>query len=474
MSTWSYFRDVVRIGPNLKQYLDAEIARDRIPQGSTINLGGRIVEHEPEFVLSVPSYHLVITAGTYDCAGGWIDTSVVVKSSDGPRGPNGTDADVVVRSTELEVKDSTPGATGGRGNPGGNVTSVVLICRELKAAQIRAKGGAGGHGGDGGDGGSGAWGCLRGHGPNDPEPICEILDAAPGGNGGQGGSGGSGGRVLVIHVSGPQAIVEVSGGPGGSSGQGGQGGLNNRPRPPFTRAPSGSRGSDGQPGTNGIAAHAEVTDDDLWLRMKEHLGAAASEWAAYRLNASEYNFRIYNRRTDALNLALTETSAVLNLTADSAITARAQVYRQAILNNQNIVFIERDLTLIPDFERYRQVVVDYADVVQAMFYQGDTLLLEGMRAENILRMLELRQAHLIEALQANGKLDLERLAADAGKQRAELEAKALEQRLTQVQVRIGLLEKDLQQNPPTAGISLDTGILLGFAVVASVALIVAG
>ena len=38
MSTWSYFRDVVRIGPNLKQYLDAEIARDRIPQGSTINL----------------------------------------------------------------------------------------------------------------------------------------------------------------------------------------------------------------------------------------------------------------------------------------------------------------------------------------------------------------------------------------------------------------------------------------------------
>lgn len=469
MSTWLYVRDVVRIGPVLKQHLDAEIARGSIPEGSTIKICGRMVEHEPGYVLDLPSRHITITAGIYDCNGGWIETSAVGKGSDGSPGANGADAQV---DASLNVTAATPGAAGRRGVPGGNATNVVLICHELRAAQFKARGGSGGNGGSGGAGGNGVWRCLRDHGPDSAEPICEIPPAAPGGDGGQGGPGGSGGQVRVICVVGTQALFELAGGPGGLGGAGGQGGLNNAPHPPWTREPSGAGGYDGQPGPHGTAQHEVVTDVDLWFRIQEHLSSDALLWAEYRLKMSEYYFRIYNRHSDALNLALTEASAVINLATGSVAAARAEGYRRAILNNQNIVYIERDLTLIPDFKRYHAVVVDYADSVRGLFYQGTTFLLEGMMAGNILQMLDLRKAHLEDALKDNGKLDKELEAAKKREEGAKLDASVLEQRLNQVQGRITALENDLTQNPASTGISLETGVALVFGTVVNVAVLV--
>lgn len=260
MATWSYFRDELRIGPELKQYLDAEIARGTIPAGSTINLGGRIVEHEPGYVLYLPNYDLVITGQRYDCRGGWIDTSGLV-GTDGLPGAGGTSARIntSVSPPEVEV-EATPGATGSPGSPGGNGTTIVLICRELVAAQIRSNGGSAGRGGMGGEGGNGAWGCLRNHGPDAPEPICEFASAARGGDGGPGGAGGSGGRVLVGRLSGPPPLVEVSGGSGGMAGEGGRGGREPSVRSPGDRAPSGARGTDGPPGTIGVVEYLQYTE----------------------------------------------------------------------------------------------------------------------------------------------------------------------------------------------------------------------
>jgi len=171
MTARTYFRDLLRIGPGLRQVLDTEVAGGRLSPGDTVYLAGREVTHDQNYVLQVQDYHLVIAAETYDCNGGGVDVSSTKVGDTGASGSPGKNGEVeIIKAVPRVVADSTPGTPGASGAPGEAAASVTLVCGELKAARVTARGGVGGAGAPGGRGGQGDLKSLHGHEPDTPEP----------------------------------------------------------------------------------------------------------------------------------------------------------------------------------------------------------------------------------------------------------------------------------------------------------------
>ena len=338
---------------------------DATVEGTTVTLVGRVVEHQPAtFNLKLPGRHVRIVATEYHANGGTVDVSPTPGAS-GSNGANGNSG--YASHNPIMNRDGSPGAKGGLGGPGRAAPTIQLVCERLRDAHLIANGGAGGPGGAGGAGGKGGAGVA-------PGPKVDALEGTNGGAGGAAGAGGAGGKGGEVHVSyvsadNAQAIgLAAHGGAGGTAGARGQGGKGGRDAHP------GSTGTASHPGAVGAAGRtvsAPVSADDYWSRVTTLLGSQVAEWAAYRLKAGEYFYRVFKPsdpepadQPNLLHVAMQEFEAVLRLQPANVGATR---FRNQILNNQNVLGLSRDLDIIPDFNRYNLQYAAWANSVSEAY-----------------------------------------------------------------------------------------------------------
>ena len=391
----TFFRDRIVLNNNLKNRLQL----DSVPSGGKILLAGR--EFIVDGSVDLRDHPLVLLADRFDSSHGAISVS-------GRRG----------------------------GEPGPNVT---LICREVLGVNITSTGARGLTGAPGEQGADGA----------DGEPASlPHKPGGPGENGGRGGAGqsggkgGSGGQITIMYVEDrtlggiANAALRVPGGPGGSGGQGGPGGAGGAGGPGepdgHDGAPgqSGPHGAQGPAGDQGSVPQFKLTEEAYWQSLPPHV----DQWPAYRLRLAEYYFRAYNPSAPPasgyLALALSELEAVLKLDPQNA---QATIYKNQIANNQNIFGVARDLDIIPDFERYEQMLTQYGPLVQNLF-QSATQLLAGNLTLDQIRQTVTREVFHIEGLQL--ALEAERSAAERNKAASEIEHRAAKTRLHDTETRL--------------------------------------
>jgi len=184
----------------------------------------------------------------------------------------------------------------------------------------------------------------------------------------------------------------------------------------------------------------------------------ADQWAAYRLRMGEYYFRAYNPSgaptADYLELALAEFNAVLEL--DPA-NGQAAIYKNQLLNNQNVLGLARDIDIIPDFEYYEQVLTQYGPLVLNLFGSATNLLIGNLTLDQMRQTLTRQIAHIEGLLLA---LEAERAAAERNKLAADAEQQMAINRLRANEDQIRTRREELENR------RLDWGGVLTFGVFA--------
>jgi hypothetical protein len=426
-----YYRDRIVLNPSFLTERGADnlirLGLERVPKGATLLLAAREIKVEQDFQLN--DYNLVLLADRFDGSSGSIKVQ-----------------------TTVGVGENVPGIAG---------PSVTIVCRQLAGLSLTSIGGKGGVGSQGAAGEPGFPGADT------------LLPGKPGGRGGPGGKGGtggmgamggSGGELTLIYIAdqvlggfNSGASLHSLGGPGGDGGPGGPGGLGGEGgsgTPPGRRGPKGDPGDPGptgSPGSSVAPSVAQVSEAEYWQRVVTLVPLGNPEkgnWAAHRLRAGEYFFRkmggALDSKTDGSpdltwhGLALSELNAVLQL---EPANEQARLYREHLLNNQNILGLERDLDVIPDFEAYESTVARYRDSFSFLFGTAGNFLLIGQLTDQLRQDLD-REVTRITGMV--GALDTERQSAVNAKTDADQHLNLANQRVSQIQRSIQERREELE------------------------------
>lgn len=343
----SYIRDHVR--------LDAALAQ-RLTAGTTpgpVLVAGRMVELVDD--VEIHGRDLVLLADRLVDAGG----SLHLRGTTGP--PRLT---VLARESSAlrAVATGAPGEQGGPGRPG-------RPGKPGRNASLPFK--PGGPGGPGGAGGNGLPGRI----------------------------GGVGGSITMRFVTGDPAALVLStpggqggdGGPGGPGGPGGQGGFGEPEGAPGPDGPDGATGPLGAAGPGGTTDAAQVDLDAWWATVVPLAGG----WGNYRRRVGEFFFRAANpadaTRAAHLQVALAELDAAVRLDPGDVLAAQLL---QRISLGQNVFGLARDVDVIPDFDRYEQVLVDYGPLVLSVFDSARDLLAGNLVLDQLKATVAREVAHL--------------------------------------------------------------------------------
>jgi len=435
---WTYFRDRIVLDEAFATELAAEIRFRNLTSGSTLLLAARELRNAPSYTFRLENFHLWFVCDQYDGGGGAID----VGGHAGRSGAAGRDGEPGWAALgEGNSRPGAPGGNGGDGEPGTDAASLTLFCRDLREARLLANGGAGGSGGPGGDGGRGGAG-IPANFPHHDE--VEPTSGGDGGNGGNGADGGNAGRINVVYVGGVNPITASTGGPAGAAGAAGEGGRAGR----RVAGIDVQAGADGAPGSaadagRDVAAETRQMDESAyWEHLRAQLGPQAARWAQYRLRVGEYQFRLFapaSGNENRLSRAKDEFEAALRL--DPAYAAAANRWHAAN-TYQNIFGLPWDLDLVPEFERYQDVLSDHRGDVTSMFNSAMALLSEiGDVARNRMR-LEGELSHVGSTITV---LQTEKAAAEIGRQAAKASLDHQTRQLAAHDARIAAAEAELRQ-----------------------------
>lgn len=371
------------------------IELDTLPIGTTLLLAAR--EFSVEGTFSLDGRNLVLLADRFDGSHGTIR---VQAPPDGTAGP-----------------------------------TVTVVCRQLAGINITSIGGVGLEGELGAVGKEGQ--------PGKPASL-PHKPGHPGERGGKGGTGGrgrvgsGGGHITLVYMEDAvpgglnSATLQVPGGPGGPGGPGSPEGRNG------AQGPQGNRGPTGLMGAAGIVQVSLVEEAAYW----QALLPLADHWPSYRLRMGEYFFRAANPSgppaSDFLNLARAEFNAVLQLDPTNT---QAGLYRNQLLNNQNVLGLARDSDIIPDFAYYEQVLTQYGPLVLNLFDSASRLLLGNLTLDQMRQTLTREIAH-IDGLKL--ALDAERSAAERGMLVAKTERDMAVNRFSANEHRISARREELE------------------------------
>lgn len=379
-----YVRDTIVVNDAFRQTLLDEIAHHKFEPGTTLTVAARKIRHVHAYELRLEGYPLVMVADTYEGNGGAIDTS----GGPGANGATGATGTKGVSSAN-NPKPGGPGGDGSAGGQGKPASSITLIARSISNLRLIAQGGAGGKGGAGGTGGEGAKQKIINK-PGDPSTIDGTL-GGKGGNGNNGGGGNDGAQITVHYFTKPSSFqVSGSGGAGGQRGTGGQPGKSYDVAP--VPVPSGQPGRNGPAGKSVAPVQIQHTFDEWWAAARS-TGLAAGQWAEHRTRVGEYRWRVENNPEDAL----VEFDAAIRLSPH----AKAHRLRGYIHANQSPIGVAYDHDLMPDFNRYEEVVTDYGPMIQNLTTVATTLLLEASDVPGNRARLEAQLTHLDGLRQAD-------------------------------------------------------------------------
>lgn len=426
---WTYYQDEMILDNTLNEKLRTKLASGEIALDSVLLLAARSVTVRGDFALD--DCDLVIVADKFDSSNGKI-----------------------ILGVSRTAPENTPG------DPG---RSLTITCKDLKGINIFLKGGEGGTGLKGQRGETGHPGCNT-------HPNC--INGGTGGRGktgGEGATGGIGGKLLLRFVtSDPEApmIIDLpggdggDGGPGGDGGKGGMGGLLPMPngeyregRPGKTGPPGfdGRRGSEGPTGLNDCTA---VTEDLFWATAKDLSG----DWAEHRLSVGEYYYRAYNRYTDPatmLKIAYNEFESALRL---NPLLNKAERYRSSIVNAQNVLGLEYDLDIVPDFPQYENIVAIYAPLVNSVYESAALFAGLGVELEQLEQSLQREIDHLRGSI-PSFKHDLE--ASKVNSMASEGDVSFAQQRITDFQNLIQQREEEFTKSQVSiAQVVIGTGFVV--------------
>jgi hypothetical protein len=465
MASWVFTRDQITIGPALTGLLAAETAAGHLsPKDSLIFLAREVTQSE---TWVVPDEHnVLIVADRYLTTGNiaafgapmppkiGVDTRGTVGALGG-RGPVGKEGAVKASGST----PGEPGGPGGLGTAGTTGRSITLFAQTLFPVMLNGAGGAGGPGGIGGGGGDGARGRLL------PRMLGEI-DGSLGGNGGPGGAGASGGaagNIRIVYVepgtvkvtstggsAPPQEVpiplvfdsAWVKGGAGGAGGPGGSPGHSFTDPPWPNAGPTGLRGVDGKDGALPVQ---QVLPGVYWEQLRASLVESARDaWARFRYAVGRFYYRSFLRgdpqRGNYLALARTEFLAVTELSLGTALGAAAEQQVAYIDTGLNALGLPRAVSIKPDFDRFEQTVVQYAPLVEPLFRDAKTLLLNAVELKNIGDQLRTTMTAVSNSVAA---LDNDMQAAQAELAIAQLNSNELDGQLNEIQAKIAAAKADL-------------------------------
>ncbi len=291
--------------------------------------------------------------------------------------------------------------------------SLTVVAREIDGLRATAVGAPGPSGEPGRAGRAGR------PGKNASLPFKPGGNGGPGGAGGvgrPGGVGGVGGTIAIRYVTGDPATWQLGvpggpggvGGAGGAGGPGGEGGAGDPDGEPGPDGPDGPDGPAGPIGPDGVQ-DVLLVDDAAW---EAALVPLADAWSDYRARVGEYFFRAANPadpvRSTYLGIAAAELSEAVRL--DAGNTRAAQLHDR-IRAGQNVFGLARDADILPDFERYEQVLVDYGPLVLSVFDGAKDLLAGNLTLDQLKATVAREIAHLVMLEQV---LKVEQAAAQRG------------------------------------------------------------
>jgi hypothetical protein len=469
--TWIYIRDRIVINEDLAKEIDDEIAYRKLKKGSTLLLAARRIDHTKDYVLRLEGFNLILVAESYDGNGGAIDTS-------GSPGANGT-AGAAGKSKIIgsPVKAGDPGQNGTPGGPGPSASSITLIAAKISEAHLIARGGNGGAGGAGGKGGNGAPGKA---GVPNKFPTVTPGPGGHGGNGANGGAGGNGAQITVRYVSLANPLqLDAAGGAGGTQGAAGPGGKGGAGDDvlPAVNGPAGKAGTTGAAGSPDVPIKRQYSSDGVWWSyVVPALGNQAQEWAKYRTRVGEYHFRKYkpgirvavaSRVPVLFRVASLREQALHEFTIAMRLWTHADEARQLaqyINFNQSPIGVPYNHYLVPDFERYEEVVTDYGPMVQSLFQVASDLLTNAADVSNNRGRLAGELGHVKGLAVA---LDSDQHAAEIGAEATKAELELAKTRLATNQAKLDALHDEMKdESMELAGKILGTVASVATAIVA--------
>ncbi|KAJ9118100.1 hypothetical protein QFC22_003999 [Naganishia vaughanmartiniae] len=403
-------RDRINIDGSFLRFLE------HVAPGRTLTIVARLVEHDSTFNLDLNGVNLTIVASMYIGHGGGINRDGV-NGQPGKAGNTGED------------KKGTKAGNGTNGSPSGTIS---VLAETVSGLHISAKGGAGGAGGRGGPGRPGDNGRIF-HKPNGPVFESEPTPGSAGGDGGSGGMGAQGGSVDISAVQFlSEPTVDISGGLGGTAGPGGQGGAWGRTivgpgsghpdedDTSSTRAAAGRVGVQGISGQPGRYTKKILPTAQYWHDVVDLLGRANAEaWAQYRLSVADYYFRAYlpgpnSPHADDLKLAVEEYKAAPQCSPNLAIECTRQLTNISL--GINVLGMQRDLDVVPDFDKYIGEFTSFGPLVLQLFATGVSQVLHAVDLQSLqaLPMIDKQKAKdaLASAKDSNSIAQTERQDVD--------------------------------------------------------------
>jgi DNA-binding beta-propeller fold protein YncE len=363
-------------------------------------------------------------------------------------------------------------ATAADGMVGASGANITLICRDLLGASAISIGGKGGPGKPGKNGKPGEENCEYHEDTGNVE--CEIGPGQDGTNGLPGAQGGNGGQITLMYINDlvpggftPSGLLSLPGG-GGTGGAKGLGGAGD---------PNGKDGVKGSDGPAGVALPPQViragSETDYWQRAISEAGPLLADWRAARLRAADFFFRAFRPTPDKqgfLGVAREQAQAVLQLHPTTSEAAQATRLRTHLDQQLNVLGLARDTRpMFIDFPRYQRELTEYEGVMRDNFRDAVGGLLEVQVTQtNVRRVLELQRDHLDSQL-LKDQLQNEIKAAEAGRLQAATLLGDAEARRTKLQGQIKDLEFRMSAESPPGGIVLANTVVLGFGIVASLA-----
>ena len=345
--------------------------------------------------------------------------------------------------------------------PGNSGRSVVVCAKIIENLDVAATGGRGGNGRKGKNGRRGEhgkWNIIPcGEDISDPEipstaeEGIDGKDGRPGENGEQGASGGSGGSVLVIYHERASddidIVVDTNGGIGGRGGAGGKGGPGGRSggvkcnngRELFSGQP-GSFGSDGErgsPGFSGTDGPALITARDEEIEFWNSARKYSGDWPQYRMAVGEYYYR--QSTINSFQLAYDDFAAVVAIDPGHTLASH---YLMQMRNNHIFLGLPRYHDIIPDFDRYEQIVVQHRDFVFHISATVDRVFLANIEMNFLIRNMEREASNADQTL--HNMLEQERTWAELDKEEIERQISNLDAEIRKKEGELAARKAELE------------------------------